>query len=35
MEQKILDFMRENDIAVFVEADRTTGAVHIDAIHYI
>ncbi len=26
MEQKILAFMKENGIAVFVEADQTTGA---------
>ena len=27
-----LEFMRENGIAVFVEADRTTGAVHIEKL---
>ncbi len=32
MEQKILEFMQENDIAVFAEADRTTGAVHIEKL---
>lgn len=32
MEQKIFDFMKENDIAVFVEADRATGAVHIEKL---
>ena len=32
MEQKSLDFMKENDIAVFMEADRATGAVHIEKL---
>ena len=32
MEQKILTFMKENGIAVFAEADRTTGAVHIEKL---
>ena len=32
MEQKILVFMKENGIAVFVEADRATGAVHIEKL---
>ena len=32
MEQKILAFMKENGIAVFVEADRATGAVHIEKL---
>ena len=32
MEQKILAFMKENGIAVFAEADRTTGAVHIEKL---
>ena len=32
MEQKILAFMKENGIAVFVEADQTTGAVHIEKL---
>ena len=32
MEQKILVFMKENGIAVFAEADRTTGAVHIEKL---
>ena len=32
MRQKILAFMRENDIAVFAEADRTAGTVHIEKL---
>ena len=32
MEQKILDFIKESHIAVFVEADRATGAVHIEKL---
>ena len=32
MEQKILVFMKENAIAAFAEADRTTGAVHIEKL---
>ena len=32
MEQKILAFMKENGIAVFAEADRTTGVVHIEKL---
>ena len=32
MEQIILAFMKENGIAVFAEADRTTGAVHIEKL---
>ena len=32
MEQKILAFMKENGIAIFAEADRTTGAVHIEKL---
>ena len=32
MEQKILVFMKENGIVVFAEADRTTGAVHIEKL---
>ncbi len=32
MEQRILAFMKENGIAVFAEADRTNGAVHIEKL---
>lgn len=32
MEQIILAFMKENGIAVFAEADRATGAVHIEKL---
>lgn len=32
MRQKILEFMRENDIAVCAETDRTTGTVHIEKL---
>ena len=32
MEQKILAFMKENGIAVFAEADRAAGAVHIEKL---
>lgn len=32
MEQKILAFMKENGIAVFAEADRISGAVHIEKL---
>ena len=32
MEQKILVFMKENGIAVFAEADRATGAVHMEKL---
>lgn len=30
MERKILALMKENGIALFAEADRATGAVHIE-----
>ena len=32
MGQNILEFMQENGIAVFAEADRETGAVHIEKL---
>ncbi len=32
MEQKIIAFMKENGIAVFVEADKKTKAVHIEKL---
>ncbi len=32
MEQRILEFMRENGIAVLAVADRETGAVHIEKL---
>ena len=32
MEQKILAFMKENGIAVFAEANRATGAVHMEKL---
>lgn len=32
MEQKMIEFMKENSIAVFVEADKETGVVHIEKL---